>query len=144
MIAWEHVCVDDSNSEGNDEIKEYNDNYNNDDQGEGDNVVGNNNANLVTIAASALVCLKSEKKEEESKIGEETVDKIDDDGDLKRAAKYTHFIIRHDKDSVDITDEGGKGKNKEFDSLFNHDDDDTDLDQEGGGVLLVTMIQRWQ
>ena len=85
----------------------------------------------MTIAASALIDLSGEK-EEKSKSGEETVDKIDDDGDLKPAAKSTHFIIRHDKDSVDITDEGGKGEDKEFDSHFNHDDDDADIDQEGG------------
>ena len=52
--------------------------------------------------------------------------------------------IRGEEDRVDFNDEGGKGKNKEFDSLFNHDDDDTDIDREGVGVLLVTMIQRWQ
>jgi len=35
MIASEHVCVDDSKSEGNGEIKDNNDDYNNDDGGEG-------------------------------------------------------------------------------------------------------------
>ena len=52
------------------------------------------------------------KKEEESKSREETVDKIDDDGDLNPAAKPTNFILRHDKDSVNNNDEGIKGEDK--------------------------------
>ncbi len=89
-------------------------------------VVNNNTANLVTIA-STLMDL-SRGKEEESKSREETVDKIDDDGDLKPAAKPTNFILRHDKDSVNNNDEGGNREDKEFDSLFNQDDDDTNID----------------
>ncbi len=84
----------------------------------------NNTANLVTIA-SALMNL-SRGKEEEIKNREETVDKIDDDGDLKPAAKPT------DKDSINNNDEGGNREDTEFDSLFNHNDDDTNIDQEGG------------
>ena len=76
---------------------------------------------------SALIDL-SRGKEEERKSGEETIDKIDDDGDLKPAAKSTDFILRHDKDSVNNNDEGRKGEDKEFDSFFNQDDDDTDID----------------
>jgi len=53
--------------------------------GGGRSVVGNNNADLVTIA-STLIDL-SRGKEEESKSREEKVDKIDDDGDLTPAAK---------------------------------------------------------
>ena len=76
---------------------------------------------------SALIDL-SRGKEKESKSGEETVDEIDEDSDLKPAAKSTDFILRHDKDSVNNNDEGGKGEDKEFDSFFNHNDDDTDID----------------
>ena len=76
---------------------------------------------------SALIDL-SRKKKIESKSGEETVDKIDDDGDLKPAAKPTDFVLRHDKDSVNNNDEGGNGE----DRFFNHDDDDTDIDRKGG------------
>ena len=76
---------------------------------------------------SALIDL-IRKKKIESKSGEERVDKIDDDGDLKPAATSTDFIIRHDKDSVNNNDEGGNGEDKEYDSFFNHDDDDTDID----------------
>ena len=92
----------------------------------GGSVVNNNTANLVTIA-SALMNL-SRGKEEESKSREETVDEIGDDGDLKPAAKPTEFILRHDKDSVNNNDEGGKGEDKEFDTLFNLDDDNTNID----------------
>ena len=42
----------------------------------------------MTIALSALIDL-SRGKEEEIKSGEKTVDTIDDDGDLKPAAKST-------------------------------------------------------
>ena len=87
-----------------------------------------NNANLVTIAMSALIDL-SRGKEKESKSREETVDKIDDDSDLKPEAKSTDFILRHDKDSVNNNAEGVKVEDKEYDSFFNHDDDDTDIDQ---------------
>ena len=45
--------------------------------------MGNNNANLVTIAMSALIDL-SRGKEKERKRGEETVDKIDDGSDLNQ------------------------------------------------------------
>ena len=95
--------------------------------GGGGSVVGNNNTNLVTISMSALIDL-SRKKKIENKSGEETVEKIDDDGDLKPAAKSSVFILRHDKDSVNNNDEGGKGEDTEFDSLFNLDDYDTDID----------------
>ncbi len=81
----------------------------------------------MTIALSALIDL-SRGKEEESKRGEETVDKIDDDGDLKPAAKSTDFILRHDKDSVNNKDEVGKEEEEEFESFSNNDDDDTDID----------------
>jgi hypothetical protein len=101
MIASEYVCDDDRKRESNREIKDYNDNYNEDDGGGGGSVVNNNTANLVTIAMSALIDL-SRGKEQESKSREETVDEIDDDGDLKPAAKSTHFIVRHDKNSVNI------------------------------------------
>jgi hypothetical protein len=130
MIAWEYVCDDDRKREINREIKDYNDNYNEDDGRGGGSVVNNNTANLVTIA-SALMNL-SRGKEEESKSREETVDEIDDDGDLKPAAKPTEFILRHDKDSVNNNDEGGKGEDKEFDTLFNQNDDNTNIDREGG------------
>jgi hypothetical protein len=100
------------------------------DGGGGGSVVNNNTANMVTIA-SALMDL-SRGKEEEIKSREETVDEIDDDGDLKPASQPTDFILRHDKDSVNNNDEGGKGEDKEFDSLFNLNDYDTDIDQEGG------------
>ncbi len=129
-IASEHECDDDRKREHNREIRDNNANYNEDDGGGRGSVVNNNTANLVTIA-STLMDL-SRGKEEERKSKEETVDKIDDDGDLKPAAKSTHFIMRNDKDSVNNNDEGGKGEDKEFDSLFNLDDDDTDIDQEGG------------
>ena len=99
--------------------------------GGGGSVVGNNNADLVTIAMSALIDL-SRGKAEESNSRKETVNKIDDDGDLKPPAKSTHFIIRNDKDSVNNNDEGGKGEDKEFDSFFDLDDYDTDIDREGG------------
>jgi hypothetical protein len=96
----------------------------------------------VTIV-SALIDL-SRGKEEERKSGKETVDKIDDDGDLKPAAKSTDFILRHEKDSVNNNDERGKGKDKEFDSLFNLNDLTLILIKKGGVVLLVSMTQRWQ
>ena len=73
----------------------------------GGSVVGNNNADLVTIA-STLIDL-SRGKEEESKSREEKVDKIDDEGDLKPAEKPTDIILRHDNDSVNNNDEGGTG-----------------------------------
>ena len=93
----------------------------------GGSVVNNNTDNLVRIA-SALVDLRR-GKEEESKSRKETVDKIDDDGDLKPAAKpTTEFIFGHDKDSVNNNDEGGKGEDKEFDNFFNNDDDNTNID----------------
>jgi len=104
MIALEHVCDDDRKHENNREIKDNNANYKEDDGGGEGSVVNNNTANLVTIAMSVLINL-SRGKEEESKSGEETVDKIDDDGDLKPAAKSTDFILRHDKDSVNNKDE---------------------------------------
>ena len=63
MIAAEHVCVDDRKSEGNGEIKYNNDDYNNNDGGRGGSVVGNSNANLVTIPMSALIDLSGEKEE---------------------------------------------------------------------------------
>ena len=81
--------------------------------------------------ASTLIDL-SRGKEEESKSREETVDEIDDDGDLKPAAKTTDFIIRNANDSVNNNDEGGKGEDKEFDSFLNINDYDTDIDREGG------------
>ena len=90
----------------------------------------------MAIAASALIDLSGEK-EEESKIRDKTVDKIDDDGDLKPADKSTNFIIRHDKSSVNINDEEGKGEDKEFGSLFNHNDDDTNIDWEWGRVVAI-------
>ena len=96
MIASKHVCDDDRKCEHNREIRDNNANYNKDDGGGGGSVVGNNNANLVIIALSALIDL-SRGKEEESKSREETVDEINDDGDLKPAAKSSHFIIRNDK-----------------------------------------------
>ena len=124
MMAWEYVCDDDRKHESNREIKYYNDNYNTDDGRGGGSVVNNNTANLVGIA-SALVDLRR-GKEEESKSRKETVDEIDDDGDLKPAAKpTTEFIFGHDKDSVNNNDEGGKRDDKEFDTYFNHDDDNT-------------------
>jgi hypothetical protein len=130
MIAWEHVCDEDRKRESNREFKEYNDNYNKDDGGGGRSVINNNTANLVTIA-SALIDL-SRGKGEESKSGEKTVEEIDDDGDLKPAAKSTNYILRHDKDSVNNNDEGGKEEDKEFDSFFKHNDEDTDIDGDGG------------
>ncbi len=93
MIAGEHVCVDDSRSKSKEEINDNNDDYNNDSGGGVGGVVGNKNANLVTIAASALID-PSGGKAEESNSGKETVDEIDDDRDLKPAAKSSHFIIR--------------------------------------------------
>jgi hypothetical protein len=92
----------------------------------GGSVVGNNNADLVTIASTLIDLSRGE--EEKSKSREETVDKIDDDGDLKPAAKPTDFISRHDKDNVNNNDEVENREDKEFDSLFNHDDDDTNID----------------
>ena len=93
MIAGEDVCVDDSKSKSNEEINDNNGDYNNDSGGGVRGVVGNNNANLVTVATSALIDL-SGGKAEESNSGKETVDEIDDDGDLKPAAKSSHFIIK--------------------------------------------------
>ena len=81
----------------------------------------------MTIALSAFIDL-SRGKEEESKSGEETVDKIDDDSDLKPAAKSTDFILRHDEDSVNKKDEVENEEEEEFDRFFNHNDDDTDID----------------
>ena len=57
-------------------------------------------------------------KEEESKSGERKVDKIDDYGDLKQAAKSTDYILRHDKDSVNNKNEVAKEEEEEFDSFF--------------------------
>jgi hypothetical protein len=104
---------------------------NNDYGGGGGSVVGEINTNLATIAMSALIDL-SRGKGEESKSGEKTVEEIDDDGDLKPAAKSTNFILRHDKDSVNNNEEGGKGEDEEFDSFFYHNDENTDIDREGG------------
>jgi hypothetical protein len=126
----EGVDIHDEGGKEMDNEFDYNDNYNEDDGRGGGSVVNNNTANLVTIA-STLMDL-SRGKEEESKRREETFDKIDDDGDLKPAAKPTDFILRHDKDSVNNNDEGGNGDDKEYDSLFNHNDDDTNIDREGG------------
>jgi hypothetical protein len=98
MIASGNVCDDDRKREHNREIRDNNDNYNDDDGGGGGSVVGNN---LVTIVMSKLIDL-SRGKEEESKSGEKTVEEIDDDNDLKPAAKSTDFILRHDKDSVNL------------------------------------------
>ena len=83
MIAGEHVCVDDSKSESNEEIKDNDDDYNDDDGGGGGGVVGNNNANLVTIAASALIDLTRGKKEEENKSRD--IAQIDVEGTLSKA-----------------------------------------------------------
>ncbi len=85
----------------------------------------------MTIALSALIDL-IRGKEEESKCREETVDKIDDDGDLKPAAKSTDFILIHDKDSVNNKDEVEIEEEEKFDSFFNHNDDNTEIDREWG------------
>jgi hypothetical protein len=61
MIASGHDCDDDRKRE-NGEIKDYNDNYNEDDGEGGGSVVGNNNADLVTIA-STLIDLSRGKEE---------------------------------------------------------------------------------
>ena len=75
MISSEHVCDDDRKRESNREIKDNNANYNKDDGEEGRSVVGNNNANLVTIVLSALIDL-SRGKEKESKKGKKQLTKL--------------------------------------------------------------------
>ena len=110
--------------------------------GGGGSVVNNNTANMVTIA-SALMDL-SRGKEEEIKSREETVDKINDDGDLKPAAKPTDFILRHDKDSLNNNDDGGKGEDKELTVFSTLMIMTLILIKKGGVLLLVSMTQRWQ
>ncbi len=130
MMAGEYVCYDDRKNESNEEIEYYTDNYNTDDGGGGGSVVNNNTANLEEIAYTLMNLNRG--IEEKQKCRAETGDEIDDDGDLKPAAKPTEFILRHDTNSVNNNDEGGKGEDKEFDTFFNRDDDNTNIERSGG------------
>ena len=71
-------------------------------------VVGNNNADLATIAMSALIDL-SEGKAEESNSGKETVDKINDEEEKKENNKF----------NIDSL----------IDSLYNNEYDYADIDE---------------
>ncbi len=94
----------------------------------------------MTIALSALIDL-SRGKEEESKSGEETVEKIDDDGDLKPAAKSTDIILVHDKDSVNNKDEVENEENENSTAFSTTMMMTLILIEKGGVVLLVTMTK---